>query len=62
MKEHPNNEKTYYYVRDEFEIKSALDNACRFFYQRKTCFRGMLRYNQKGRFNITFGRYKTLQL
>ena len=29
-------------------IKDELDNAKRFYYQRKTCFRGMLRYNQKG--------------
>jgi DNA adenine methylase len=59
MKNHPNEEKTYYKIRDEFKIKSPLDNACRFFYQRKTCFRGMLRYNSKGHFNIPFGRYKT---
>lgn len=59
MEKHPNEEKTYYQVRDKFEIKSPLDNACRFFYQRKTCFRGMLRYNKKGKFNIPFGRYKT---
>ena len=59
MENHPNEEKTYYQIRDEFKIKSPLDNACRFFYQRKTCFRGMLRYNSKGHFNIPFGRYKT---
>ena len=59
MEKHPNDEKTYYQVRDKFEIKSPLDNACRFFYQRKTCFRGMLRYSKSGHFNIPFGRYKT---
>jgi DNA adenine methylase len=42
------------------EITSALDNAKRFYYQRKTCFRGMLRYNKNGKFNIPFGRYKTI--
>jgi len=53
----PNNETTYYQVRDKMVINSALDNAKRFYYLRKTCFRGMLRYNKQGKFNIPFGRY-----
>jgi DNA adenine methylase len=59
MSEHPNNEETYYEVRNNMVINDYLDNAKRFFYQRKTCFRGMLRYNSSGKFNIPFGRYKT---
>ncbi len=59
MSSHPNTEETYYSVRDDYDHKDALDNAKRFFYLRKTCFRGMLRYNKKGGFNIPFGRYKT---
>jgi DNA adenine methylase len=59
MSEHPNEEAEYYKIRDEFEINSPLDNAKRFYYLRKTCYRGMLRYNKKGKFNIPFGRYKT---
>lgn len=59
MEEHPNNEDTYYSVRDNMVINDYLDNAKRFFYQRKTCYRGMLRYNNSGKFNIPFGRYKT---
>ena len=59
MKSNDNNEKTYYQIRDEMEINCPLDNAKRFYYQRKTCFRGMLRYNKSGKFNIPFGRYKT---
>jgi DNA adenine methylase len=58
MKEHPNDEETYYKVR-AYDITETLDNAKRFYYLRKTCFRGMLRYNKKGEFNIPFGRYKT---
>ena len=54
---HPNNEATYYQVRDKMPISSALDNAKRFYYLRKTCFRGMLRYNRQGKFNIPFGKY-----
>jgi len=41
-------------------ILSDLDVAKRFFYLRKTCFRGMLRYNKKGNFNIPFGHYKKI--
>ena len=58
MKEHPNEEETYYKVRS-YKHSDVLDNAKRFYYLRKTSFRGMLRYNKKGEFNIPFGRYKT---
>jgi len=59
MEENPNDEPTYYKIR-EMEINDTLDSAKQFYYQRKTCFRGMLRYNKKGKFNIPFGRYKTI--
>lgn len=59
MVNHPNEEKTYYEVRDNMDINSDLDRAKQFYYQRKTCFRGMLRYNKNGKFNIPYGRYKT---
>jgi DNA adenine methylase len=58
MTENLNEETTYYKVR-AMECENPLDNAKRFFYLRKTCFRGMMRYNSKGGFNIPFGRYKT---
>lgn len=60
MEQTPNDDTTYYKVRDEMVISNSLDNAKRFYYQRKTCFRGMLRYNKNGKFNIPFGRYKTI--
>ena len=60
MEETPNNEETYYYVRDNMVVNDPLTNAQRFYYQRKTCFRGMLRYNKSGKFNIPYGRYKTV--
>jgi DNA adenine methylase len=60
MEKTPNDEETYYKVRDNMPINNSLDNAKRFYYQRKTCFRGMLRYNKNGKFNIPFGRYKTI--
>jgi len=59
MTNHPNDEITYYNIRNNMEINDYLDNAKRFYYQRKTCYRGMLRYNSSGKFNIPFGRYKT---
>jgi len=58
MKKHPNEEEVYYKVRS-YDNTEMLDNAKRFYYLRKTCYRGMLRYNKKGGFNIPFGRYKT---
>ena len=60
MENNPNDQETYYKIRDKMIIKDKLDNAKRFYYQRKTCFRGMLRYNKNGNFNIPFGRYKLL--
>ena len=58
MENNLNDEETYYNVR-AFKCENSLDNANKFYYLRKTCFRGMLRYNKKGEFNIPFGRYKT---
>ena len=60
MKENENNEETYYKIRDNMQVKTPLDNAKRFYYLRKTCFRGMLRYNKSGKFNIPYGKYKTI--
>ena len=60
MENLPNSEETYYKVRDKMLVNSPLDNAMRFYYLRKTCFRGMLRYNKDGKFNIPYGRYKTI--
>ena len=60
MQNTPNEEKTYYEVRDKMNCENELDKAKQFYYQRKTCFRGMLRYNRHGKFNIPFGRYKTI--
>jgi len=59
MKQYNNDESTYYYIRDKFVPKNDVEKAFVFFYLRKTCYRGMLRYNKKGKFNIPFGRYKT---
>ena len=60
MKNHPNNEDTYYRVRDVFEPQDDIEKAFKFYYLRKHCYRGMLRYNKDGKFNIPYGRYKTM--
>ena len=49
MENNKNLEETYYEIRDKMEITDSLDSAKRFYYQRKTCFRGMLRYNKYGK-------------
>jgi DNA adenine methylase len=59
MTAHPNTEEEYYKVRS-MPITSDFDAACQFYYLRKTCFRGMLRYNASGKFNIPYGKYKTI--
>jgi DNA adenine methylase len=59
MKEHANDAETYYHVRDVLKPTTDVEKAFQFYYLRKTCYRGMLRYNKYGGFNIPFGRYKT---
>ncbi len=61
MQAHPNTEEEYYKVRDGMNPTNDLERACKFYYERKTCYRGMLRYNKKGHFNIPFGRYASIQ-
>ena len=60
MKQNKNDEDTYYKIRNNMVINNELENAKRFYYLRKTCFRGMLRYNKNGKFNIPFGKYKKI--
>lgn len=60
MQSTSNEEDTYYQVRDKTELTDDLTIAKRFYYLRKTCFRGMMRYNNSGKFNVPFGRYKTM--
>lgn len=54
-----NDEEVYYRIRSA-EYTDPVDRAMQFYYLRKTCYRGMLRYNKSGQFNIPFGRYKTV--
>ena len=49
MHKFPNDEITYYHVRDTMKCETDIQKAFRFYYLRKTCFRGMLRYNKSGK-------------
>ena len=53
-------EDMYYFMRDCFEPEDKFEEALKFYYIRKTCYRGMSRYNSSGKFNIPYGRYKTI--
>lgn len=46
------NKRTYFFIRDKMICKNDLQVAQRFFYLRRVCFRGMVRYNKRGRFNV----------
>jgi len=52
-------ESDYYKVRT-YQPTDNVEKAAKFYYLRKTCFRGMLRYNSKGEFNIPWGKYKNV--
>jgi len=60
MQKYPNNKEIYYKVRDEFKPKNKTEEAFQFYYLRKTCFRGMIRYNSNGKFNVSYGKYKNI--
>lgn len=63
-------EMDYYYVRGggkklpkgslTFNPKNDIEKAAQFIYLRRACFRGMIRYNSRGQFNVPWGKYKTL--
>jgi DNA adenine methylase len=59
MTENNNDKETYFQIRDHMEINSPLDNAKRFYYLRKTCFRGMSEYDKNGNFKVSYGYAKT---
>jgi DNA adenine methylase len=59
MTEHANDKETYSKIRDEMEINFRLDNAKRFYYLRKNCYGGLMNYNKKGDFKVTYGHRKT---
>lgn len=55
-----NTSDTYYRIRDMYnnKIPKQYSDASIFYYINKTCFSGMIRYNNKNEFNVPFGHYK----
>jgi DNA adenine methylase len=63
-------ELDYYFVRGggkklpkklpTFNPKNDIERAAQFIYLRRACFRGMIRYNSNGGFNVPWGKYKKL--
>ncbi|MBF1995778.1 DNA adenine methylase [Serratia symbiotica] len=56
-----NNAESYHHNRMQFNTDStltALIRAALFLYLNRHCYRGLCRYNKRGKFNVPFGNYK----
>jgi len=59
-------ERLFYAHRERFNQLVKEDKAQKaeaaqlFYYLNRTCFNGLCRFNQRGEFNVPFGRYKTV--
>ncbi|KGA96166.1 modification methylase [Alkalihalobacillus alcalophilus ATCC 27647 = CGMCC 1.3604] len=64
LRTHNNSSDYFYELRnldrdaDNYQQLSAIQKASRLIYLNKTCFNGLYRVNQKGQFNVPFGKYK----
>ena len=57
-------EELYYKIRDMYngKIEVKYEPAAIYYFINKTAYSGMIRYNQKGEFNVPFGRYKNINI
>jgi DNA adenine methylase len=57
--ESSNEECLYYHLRSSFNIEPEWQwRAAMFLYLNRHCYGGICRYNQRGHFNVPYGRYK----
>lgn len=61
-----NDKEFYYAARERFNhlidtnADTTQEAAELFYYLNRTCYNGLCRFNRKGRFNVPFGKYKTI--
>lgn len=60
-------ERLYYEKRDEFnsielDSDTKVLKACLFLFLNKSCFNGLYRVNKKGKFNVPFGKHKSISI
>ncbi len=54
-----NQAQRYYQLREQFnECNDPLERSALFLYLNRHCYNGLCRYNNKGYFNVPFGRYR----
>lgn len=58
FKEWPQDEQTYYRVRDAAQEFTSVQLAARELYLNRLCFNGLYRKNLKGNFNVPWGHFK----